>query len=96
MNTAMALLAYVDTDVEFFFAKTPTEALAAVHFAGNKVMKSKRHQPPAASAGRCLFVLSHGACKLLPADGYLVDEVAQLDAVGTYTRSKFSDHFTVS
>jgi hypothetical protein len=62
MNTAMAPSAYVDTDVKFFLAETPTEALAAVHFAGNKVMKSKRHQPLAASAGRCLFVLSHGAC----------------------------------
>jgi len=51
MYTAMALSAHVDTDVEFFFAKTPTEALAAVHFPGNKVMKSKRHQPLAASAG---------------------------------------------
>ena len=62
MNAAMTLSAYVNTDVEFIFAKTPSEALAAVHFAGNKVMKSKRHQPLAASAGRCLFVLSHGAC----------------------------------
>jgi len=51
MYTAMALSAYVDTDVEFFFAKTPTEALAAVHFPGDKVMKRKRHQPLAASAG---------------------------------------------
>ena len=61
MNTAMTLSAYVNADVEFFFAKTPTEALAAVHFAGDKVMKSKRHQPLAASAGGYLFVLSHGA-----------------------------------
>jgi len=51
MYTAMALSAHVDADVEFFFAKTPTEALAAVHFPGDKVMKSKRHQPLAASAG---------------------------------------------
>ena len=51
MYTAMALSAHVDTDVEFFFAKTPTEALAAVHFAGDKVMKSQRHQPLATSAG---------------------------------------------
>ena len=57
----MALSAHVDADIEFFFAKTPTEALAAVHFPGDKVMKSKRHQPLAASAGRCLFMLSHGA-----------------------------------
>jgi len=62
MNTPMAPSAYVDTDVKFFLAETPTEAFAAVHFAWNKVMKSKRHQPLAASAGRCLFVLSHGAC----------------------------------
>ena len=61
MYTAMALLAHVDADVEFFFAKTPTEALTAVQFPGNKVMKSKRHQPLAASAGGCLFMLSHGA-----------------------------------
>jgi len=58
----MAPSAYVDTDVKFFLAETPTEALAAVHFSGDKGMKSKRHQPLAASAGRCLFVLSHGAC----------------------------------
>jgi len=51
MYTAMALSAHVDADVEFFFAKTPTEALTAVHFSGDKVMKSKRHQPLAASAG---------------------------------------------
>ena len=57
----MALLAHVDTDVEFFLAKTPTEALSAVHFAGDKVMKRERHQPLAASAGGCLFMLSHGA-----------------------------------
>ena len=61
MYTAMALSAHVDADIEFFFAKTPTEALATVHFPGDKVMKSKRHQPPAASAGGCLFMLSHGA-----------------------------------
>jgi hypothetical protein len=51
MYTAMAFSAHVDADIEFFFAKTPTEALAAVHFAGDKVMKSKRHQPLATSAG---------------------------------------------
>ena len=51
MYTAMALSAHVDADIEFFFAKTPTEALAAVYFPGDKVMKSKRHQPLAASAG---------------------------------------------
>lgn len=47
----MALSAHVDADIELFFAKAPTKALAAVHFAGDKVMKSKRHQPLAASAG---------------------------------------------
>ena len=57
----MALSAHVDADIEFFFAKTPTEALAAVHFAGDKMMKSKRHQPLAASTAGCLFMLSHGA-----------------------------------
>jgi hypothetical protein len=51
MYTAMALSAHVDPDVKFFFTKTPTEALTAVHFSGDKVMKSKRHQPLAASAG---------------------------------------------
>jgi len=51
MYTAMALSAHVDADIELFFAKTPTEALATVHFPGDKVMKSKRHQPLAASAG---------------------------------------------
>ena len=55
----MALSAHVDADIEFFLAKTPTEALTAVHFAGNKVMKGKRHQPLAASARGCLFMLSH-------------------------------------
>ena len=40
MNTAMTLSAHVNTDVEFLFAKTPTEALTAVHFAGDEVMKS--------------------------------------------------------
>ena len=62
MNAAMTFSAYVNTDVEFIFAKTPSEALTAVHFAGDEVMKSKRHQPLAASAGGCLFMLSHGAC----------------------------------
>ena len=57
----MALSAHVDADVEFFFAKTPTEALTAVHFSGDQVMKRKRHQALAASAGGCLFMLSHGA-----------------------------------
>ena len=47
----MALSAHVDADIEFFFAKTATEALAAVPFAGDKVMKSKRHKPLATSAG---------------------------------------------
>ena len=47
----MALSAHVDADIEFFFAQTSTEALATVHFAGDKVMKSKRHEPLAASAG---------------------------------------------
>ena len=74
MYTAMALSAHVDADIEFFFAKTPTEALAAV-LSGDKVMKSKRHQPLAASAGRCVFMLSHGAL-VTPADSDLVDEVA--------------------
>ena len=59
MNTSVALSAHVDTAVEFFFAKTSTEALAAVHFAGDKVMKSKKHQPLAAGAGGCFFLLSH-------------------------------------
>lgn len=61
MNTAVALSADVNTDVEFVFIKTPSEALAAVHFARNKVMKGERHQPLAARAGRCLSLLSHGA-----------------------------------
>jgi len=29
----MALSAYVNTDIEFFFAKTPPETLAAMHLA---------------------------------------------------------------
>ena len=57
----MTLSAHMNTGVEFFFAETPTEALAAVHFAGDKVMKSERHQPLAARAGGCPFSLSHGA-----------------------------------
>ena len=57
----MALPAHVDADVEFFFAKTPTEALTAMHFAGDKVVEGERHQPLAASAGRYLFMLSHRA-----------------------------------
>ncbi len=70
MYTAMALSAHVDADVEFFFAETPTEALAAVHFPGDKVMKSKRHQPLATTL---CFRMGR---KLLPADSYLVDKVA--------------------
>ena len=61
MYTAMALPAHVNTDVEFFFAKTPTEALTAMHFAEDKVVEGERHQPLAASAGRYLFMLSHRA-----------------------------------
>ena len=57
----MALPAHVDADVEFFFAKTPTEALTAMHFAGDKVVEGERHQPLAASAWGCHFMLSHGA-----------------------------------
>jgi len=60
MNTAMALSAHVDTDIEFFFAKTSTETLAAMHLTRDQVMKRKRHQPLAARAGRCLSLLSHG------------------------------------
>lgn len=61
----MTLSAHVDTDIEFFFAKTATEALTAVHFPGDKVMKSQRHQPLAAGAGGCLCMLSHGALATL-------------------------------
>jgi hypothetical protein len=60
MYAAMALSAHVNADIEFFSAKTPPKAFATVHFSGNKVMKRKRHQPLAASTGRCLFLFSHG------------------------------------
>lgn len=77
----MAFTAYVNTDVELFLRKPFSEALSAMHFSRDEMVKGERYYPATASAGqyRLLFTHPEGS---LSADSHLVDQITEFVAIG--------------
>ena len=77
----MAFTAYMNTDVELLLRKPFSEALSAMHFSRNEMVKGQRYYPATASAGqyRLLFAHPEGS---LSADSHLVDQITEFVAIG--------------
>ena len=68
----MAFTTYVNTDVELFLGESFSEALSAMHFSRNEMVKGERYHPATASAGQYRFLFTHPGGSL-SADSHLVD-----------------------
>ena len=77
----MAFTTYVNTDVELFLRESFSKALSAMHFSRNEMVKRQRYYPATASAGQYRFLFAHSGGSL-SADSHLVDQTAQLIAIG--------------
>ena len=81
MHALVAFTANVNANVELFLRKSFSEALTAMHFSRDEMVKGERYYPATASAGqyRLLFAHPEGS---LSADSHLVDQTAKLIAIG--------------
>lgn len=77
----MAFTTYVNTDVELFLRESFSEALSAMHFSWDEMVKGERYHPSTASAGQYRFLFAHPGGSL-SADSHLVDQTAKLIAIG--------------
>ena len=77
----MAFTANMNADVELFLRESFSEALSAMHFSRDEMVKGERYYPTAASAGQYRFLFAHPEGSL-SADSHLVDKTAKLIAIG--------------
>lgn len=80
----MAFTANMHTDIKRFLRESFSEALSAMHFSWDKVVKGQRYHPATAGAGQYRLLFTHPGGSL-SADSHLVDQTAKLIAIGANT-----------